>query len=211
MCSKSSRFAWQNTPVTNVQFEAFLDAEDGYQNEHWWQGRKQSEATTLSSRSEANCPREMVSWNEAVAFCRWLGHRTGSRIRLPTEWEWQQAVMGGDPTCVYPWLGEWDAARCNSREGGLYYTTPVGIFPSGVSRYGVMDMAGNVWEWCLNKFEHPERSQSMVLDSVNGQRVMRGGSWNTTKEIIQASFQSGYFPENPTNIGVGFRLAQDID
>ena len=75
--------------VTNAQFEAFLNAEDGYRNEEWWKGIWRSKEASVASWQEANSPRETVSWFEAVAFCRWLSRRTESTIRLPTEWEWQ--------------------------------------------------------------------------------------------------------------------------
>ena len=93
---------------------------------------------------EANSPRETVSWFEAVAFCRWLSKRTNSKIRLPTEWEWQLAATGGDPEREYPWPGGWDATKCNSSESRLNRTSAVGIYPSGVTQQGVLDMAGNV-------------------------------------------------------------------
>src|SRR5262249_30644668 len=83
-------------PVTNLQFEAFINAEDGYRNSEWWKGIKQRNGPDDPSWKEANSPRETVSWFEAVAFCRWLSKRTGLPIRLPTEWEWQLAATGGD-------------------------------------------------------------------------------------------------------------------
>ena len=71
--------------VTNAQFDAFIKAEDGYRNEEWWNGMERSKEVSAASWQEANSPRETVSWFEAVAFCRWLSQRTGSKIRLPTE------------------------------------------------------------------------------------------------------------------------------
>jgi hypothetical protein len=150
-------------PVTNVQFEAFVNAQDGYHNKEWWQGLKQSEAAEPPSWSEGNGPRETVSWDEAVAFCRWLSHRTGLAIRLPTEWEWQQAATGGDPTYEYPWGEGWDSTRCNSYEARLDRTTPVGIYLNGATPQGVMDMAGNVWEWCLNTYADRMPSSAVCL------------------------------------------------
>ncbi|MCA9474032.1 MAG: SUMF1/EgtB/PvdO family nonheme iron enzyme [Nitrospira sp.] len=195
-------------PVTNIQFQSFIDAKDGYQNEEWWQGLKQGEESASSSWSETNCPREMVSWYEAVAFCRWLSHRTDLPIRLPTEWEWQQAATGGDPMYEYPWFGGWDAARCNSNESRLNRTTPVGIYPSGVTQQGIMDIAGNVYEWCLNKQKHPDRPESAGIDDLGDMRVIRGGSWNSEQGFLRSSFRSRNFPAHRSN-GIGFRLAQD--
>ncbi|MDR4496262.1 MAG: SUMF1/EgtB/PvdO family nonheme iron enzyme [Nitrospirales bacterium] len=60
----------------------------------------------------------------------------GFLIRLPTEWEWQQAATGGDPTHRYPWPRGWDGTRCNSTESRLNRTTPVGIYPNGATQQG---------------------------------------------------------------------------
>ncbi len=174
-------------PVTNTQFEAFIDAEDGYRNSEWWYGIKQSETPLPPEWKEANCPRETVSWFEVVAFCRWLSHRTGSTMRLPTEWEWQQAATGGDPTYDYPWSGGWDATRCNSSVCRLGRTTPVGIYPRGATRHGLMDMAGNVWEWCLNKYHKPWLSEAQGIDDTFAIRVYRGGSWANTPGTLRSS------------------------
>lgn len=200
-------------PVTNAQFEAFIQAKDGYRNDEWWRNMRKRDAADEPTWKEANCPRETVSWFEVVAFCRWLSHQTGLHIRLPTEWEWQQAASGGDPTCEYPW-GEWDAARCNSDESRLRRTTAVGMYPRGATQQnpqqGVLDMAGNVWEWCLSTHEHPEAAESLRIDeSKDTLRVLRGGSWSDTPEVLRVSYLSRGYAVNRYNT-IGFRLAQDI-
>ena len=171
--------------VTNVQFQAFIAAEDGYQNAKWWQDIKQSSAPNSSTWSEHNCPRTDVSWYEAVAFCRWLSERLAKKIRLPAEWEWQQAATGGDASNIYPWGPEWEAARCNSTESDLRRTTAVGVYPKGATRQGVLDMAGHVWEWCQNKYENPDAPSAM--DESGGRRVGRGGSWDSVPETLRSS------------------------
>lgn len=206
---KSQPFHLAKYLVTNIQFQAFIDAKDGYQNKQWWKGLKRGYVPAPSSWGEANSPREMVSWYEAVAFCRWLSHRTGMGIRLPKEWEWQQAATGGDSKREYPWPGVWDGIRCNSSESRLNRTTPVGIYPNGASQHGVMDMAGNVWEWCLNKYEHPERPKSERLDDSGDLRVVRSGAWGSGPGVLQSSFRDGGNP-GVRGLDVGFRLAQDI-
>ena len=178
-------------PVTSAQFEAFLKAEDGYRNEEWWKDIEQSKEAERPSWLEANGPRENVSWYEAVAFCHWLSAKTGTSIRLPTEWEWQQAATGGDPQREYPWPGGWDASRCNSYESRLNRTTAVGMYPQGVTEQGVLDMAGNVWEWCLNTYENPEQQESVRIDKSGGVRVLRGGSWNYLPVSLRASARGG--------------------
>ena len=148
------------------------------------------------SWKEANSPRENVSWFEAVAFCRWLSNRTKSKIRLPTEWEWQLAATGGDPKRKYPWGGRWDATKCNSRESRIDRTSAVGIYPSGATQQGVLDMAGNVWEWCLNKHEQPGTPESLRIDDEgDNQRVKRGGSWVNATGGLRSSDRDRPNPE----------------
>ena len=170
---------------------------------------EKSDAAAEPNWQEANVPRETVSWFEAVAFCWWLSHRTRSTIRLPTEWEWQQGATGGDLTRKYPWSGEWDTSRCNSTESRLNRTAAVGLYPHGGTQQGVMDMVGNVWEWCLNKFKHPEAPESLRIDESHRDRAVRGGSWNNRPVGLRVStrnrFKAGYRP-----YFIGFRLVQDI-
>jgi len=193
-------------PVTNAQFAAFLNAEDGVGNDEWWRDLE-PQTVAQPTWSEANAPRETVSWYEAIAFCRWLSAKMGKRIRLPTEWEWQQAATGGDPRREYPWDGAWDASRCNSNQSRLNRTTAVGMYPQGVTEQGVLDMAGNLWEWCLNKYENPEQPEAVRIDTV-GRRVLRGGSWHNVPEFLRASSRYWNFAVNRTNF-IGFRLLQD--
>ena len=189
--------------VTNMQFEAFVNAENGYRNKEWWKGIQRSEAPAPPSWNEANAPRETVSWFEAVAFCRWLSQRTGSNIRLPAEWEWQQAVTGGEPKREYPWPGGWDATRCNSDESRLNRTSAVGMYPSGGTQQGVLDMAGNVDEWCLNTYDKPEPPDSLRIVDTDARRVGRGGSWGS----LRSSYRNWNFAAYRSGT-IGFRLAQ---
>ncbi len=203
---KVERFLIARYPVTNIQFQAFVDAEDGYGSEKWWTDLARTDSPRLPSWSEANHPRGRVSWYEVVAFCRWLSDRLGYDVRLPTEWEWQQAATGGDSKNVYPWGRDWDAARCNSAESGLERTTAVGMYPNGSTTQGALDMAGNVWEWCLNKYDDPN---DIKIDQSGGRRVLRGGSWFGKPENLRSAARFGFNPVD-WGVNVGFRLAQDL-
>jgi formylglycine-generating enzyme required for sulfatase activity len=202
--------------VTNRQFQAFVDASDGYGNQKWWNRIERSLAPSSPTWSEANHPRETVSWYEAVAFCRWLTQKSracgllgkSQDIRLPTEWEWQQAATNGNNYNVYPWGLRWDPTRCNSVDSSLGRTSAVGIYPHGIWAGGPLDMAGNVFEWCLNKYGNPKGRGATKVDR-SSQRVIRGGSWFDEQLDLRASYRFWNIADYRYSI-IGFRLAQDI-
>ena len=138
------------------------------------------------------------------AMSGWLSHRLGYQIGLPTEWQWQQAATGEDPEKdhVYPWGKEWDNCRTNTRESELGCTTAVGMYPHGASPVGALDMAGNVWEFCLNEFDWPR--QTLVMGKVN--RVLRGGSFNDGPDLTRAADRYDIHP-SLRNLIVGFRVS----
>jgi Sulfatase-modifying factor enzyme 1 len=172
-------------PVTCAQYRSFLVAQDGYRQKRWWRGLAEREAQPGEQyRQQDNHPAENVSWHDAIAFCRWLSARLGYEVRLPTEWEWQQAATGGDPTHEYPWGADWHSEYANTDEGGLSRTTAVGLYPQGASPIGALDISGNVWEWCLNVYDNPQRTNL----SGAARRVVRGGS--CLEHNVRASYRS---------------------
>jgi len=202
--AKVAPFHMSRYLITNAQFWAFVDAEDGYGNSDWWKKTPEdaNDGPQKPRWSEPNRPRETVSWYEAIAFCRWLSHRLDLEVRLPTEPEWQQAATGGEPGNAHPWGREWDARRCNTSESGLNRTVAVGLYPAGASAQGVLDLAGNLWEWCLNKYEKPEET---AIDESVGSRVVRGGSWDYYQDFARADYR--YFNHPDDRRGrLGFRV-----
>jgi formylglycine-generating enzyme required for sulfatase activity len=204
-------------PITYVQFQAFLDAADGYHDPRWWTGlaaQEQDRQPAEQSFKFSNHPRETVSWFEAIAFCRWLSWRWGGgydlrridewAVRLPTEFEWEKAARGTDGW-LYPYGNEFDAAKGNTSETGLGQTSAVGIFPSGASPYGVEEMSGNVWEWCLSSYETPQlepRSENLAGED---RRVLRGGSWIGISDFARAVSRDNDAPGFRFNY-LGFRV-----
>ncbi|HWN21716.1 MAG TPA: SUMF1/EgtB/PvdO family nonheme iron enzyme, partial [Gaiellaceae bacterium] len=137
-------FELTRTPVTNAQYERFV-AEAGVPAPPHWPAPDDHPVT-------------FVDWHGASAFCTWAGGR------LPTEEEWEKAARGTDGR-TYPWGDEEDGERAVVGAGMKHGSpAPVGSHPDGASPYGLLDMAGNVWEWTST--EYPP-----------GERVLRGGSF----------------------------------
>ena len=116
-------------------------------------------------------------------------------IRLPTDWEWQQAATGGNTHYEYPWGSDWDSSRANIYENRLSRTTAVGLYPEGASPVGALDMVGNVREWCLNEYEKPKQTDL----SGSARRVVRGGSWSGGQAVARAAFRDPLVPDYRRN------------
>ena len=198
-------------PVTYAQFQAFLDAPDGFASSHWWEGLAADDAHRQVPGEQAfkfwTHPRERVSWYDAVAFCHWLSAKLGAEVRLPREEEWEKAARGTDGR-EFPWGEAYIPGSANIGEtlGGdrthyLQSTSAVGMYPQGASPYDLMDMSGNVWEWCLNKYDSPKD----VAPGGDARRVVRGGSWDYYRVIARASYRDHSRPDLRDFV-VGFRL-----
>ncbi len=194
------RFAISRYPLTLRQFQTFLDAEDGFYNPEWWEGLDhQAQAPGVQGFAYSNHPRERVSWYDAVAFCRWLSSRLGYTLSLPTEYQWEKAARGPEGL-LYPYGSPFDAQRGNVEASGIGQTSAVGLFPEGQSPYGVLDMSGNVFEWCLNLEAGPEQ-----IDLASPERrSLRGGSWAHDADHARADYRYANRPELRRN-RVGFR------
>ena len=203
------RFWIAKYPITNAQYQVFVDAKDGYANgtwwdysthaHQWWQRHPRPEITGYSGN---DLPRTKVTWYESVAFGRWLTARAVSLhsydampdtsekwgIRLATEQEWQRAAQGDDGL-DYPWGDGFDPRRANTEEGGVGRPTAVTRFERGASPFGVMNMSGNVWEWCLTDWE--SGNGSMNSDHY---RVLRGGSWGSDQSNARAALRYVSYP-----------------
>lgn len=205
-------FAIARYPITVAQFDAFIDAPDGFRNRRWWHGLPLRDyVPDRAIRPPANHPVERVSWCAAIAFTRWLSARTGATIRLPTEQQWEKAARGPNGR-RYPWGDRFasDCANLNetAHRAGPYYlerTTAVGLYPAGTSPFGVDDLIGNVWEWCLNAFHDPDACE-LYSDT---ERVMRGGAWSCAPDVC-ALTRDLDLPEFGYD-GVGFRVVRVAD
>lgn len=180
------------TPVTNAQFRRFVEG-DGYRNPVYWTkigwtwqqaiNRMQPYYWNDPKWNGADCPVVGVTWYEAMAYCGWLSAQTALLFRLPNEAEWEKAARGADGR-IYPWGNTWAAGRCNSKEAGLKRTSLVGQYPSGASPYGLLDMAGNVWEFCSSSYKHYPTGSAVVQKDfmlIDFEVPLRGGSWDDNR------------------------------
>lgn len=166
-----------------------------------------------------NLPVEQVSWGDAVEFCARLSRATGRSYRLPTEAEWEYACRAGTTTpfafgeTVTPQLVNYNGNRPYAQASkGTYreQTTPVG-FVAVANGFGLFDMHGNVWEWCMDYWHEnyggsPTDGRSWETAGDRRYRVMRGGSWYNYAGICRSARRFRNSPEFRNNT-LGFRVA----
>ncbi|MBN2346487.1 MAG: SUMF1/EgtB/PvdO family nonheme iron enzyme [Candidatus Aminicenantes bacterium] len=150
-----------------------------------------------------------VSWHDARDFCSWLQKRTGLPFRLPSEAEWEKTSRDR-----YPWGGNPPAPKLANFNKNYLKTTPVGNFPQGASSSGVLDLAGNVWEWMADwyspDFYRDSPRQNPLGPETGLVKVVRGGSWANGADLVRSANRSHEDPDSKLNI-LGFRLALDGD
>jgi formylglycine-generating enzyme required for sulfatase activity len=189
--------------VTNAQDAAFVQA-TGHELPRYWKGGK-------PPSGKEDHPVK-IARDDAMAYCRWLSEVTGKPYRLPSEAEWEKGAWGSDGR-IYPWGNRWDAERCNSWEGGGLYTTPVEAYSQGASPYGLLDMAGNVWEWTrslwgkygLLSFKYPcdPADGREDLDApYTDNRVVRGGGCTNIRRKVRCAYREG----RDIGLAHGFRV-----
>ena len=214
-------FAISRFLITNAQFQAFAD--DGGYGERWkhcwtaggWAWRSEHaiegpDNDPPAATLRGNQPRVEIGIFEIWAFCRWLGERLGCRIVLPTEHQWERAARHVDGR-QFPWGEEPDSSRMNIDATGISATSAVGMFPSGASEEGVLDLAGNVWEltstvWTLEPVDSSaEEAETPAADSA-GWRVMRGGDYLNDFDWARSASRNGW-GGNYRRGNLGFRIA----
>ncbi|MDE0018559.1 MAG: formylglycine-generating enzyme family protein [Candidatus Poribacteria bacterium] len=212
--------------VTNEQYKAFLDENpqwrkpqlfkdriptayhDGAYLNHW--------DRTGYPKGEIYHPVTKVGWYAAMAYAQWIGKR------LPTEAEWEKAARGGLEGKQYPWGNTVNLNEANYAHNARG-TTPVGRYPA--NGYGLHDMSGNVWEWCLDAYDtdfylnSPRRnpfsgtnSLEWVTDnfrSIQSSRVLRGGSWLMDPQGIRVAYRFSGSPSD-THSAFGFRCVKPV-
>jgi formylglycine-generating enzyme required for sulfatase activity len=174
------------TPVTNAQFQAFVDA-TGWETEA---ERRKAPQTWRTHAHLTDHPVVFVSHDDAIEFCKWADKR------LPTADEWLKACRGSNGS-VYPWGDDFDPDKCNTAESQHgWETTPVHQFPGGRSPYGCYDMVGNVEEWTSTPTE-------------DDRRIVLGGSWCMTCQVYGLSVLRRVASRKFYSNEQGFRCARN--
>ena len=204
-----SRFYLSRCLVTNADYEQFD------------RGHRAKRASGAGDRH----PVVHVSYLDAIKFCQWLSTRERRKYRLPTEAEWEYAGKGNDNR-KFPWGnydGRGDLANFADRntvfawsdreiDCGYPESSPVGAFPLGASPFGIEDMAGNVWEWCLDYYElyRPGAKVDPRGPTTGTKRVHRGGSWKSRFSSLRTTVRSSNVPGFACN-DLGFRIVCQCD
>lgn len=201
-------FAITVTPITNRQYAAFVAATghpapdvdratwQGYGLAHPYDSTRRFAWTgARPPAGREDHPVVLVRVADAQAYAGWLSRRTGRAWRLPTELEWEKAARGtGGP--MFPWGDAFDAARLNSHDAGPFDTVPVGRFPAGASPFGVLDAAGQVYEWT-------------ATPAGPGRAIVKGGSWDDQGcGVCRPAARHGRLV-TLKHVLIGFRLVRD--
>ncbi len=212
--------------VTNAAYQSFVLA-----NRQWQKTRIPDalhDGTYLNHWDGNNYPVgkgdypvRYVSWYAAMAYAAWAGKR------LPTEAEWEKAARGGLVGKKYPW-GDTITPDDANYDRNVDDTTAVGSYAA--NGYGLYDMAGNVWEWCLDEYNadfYSASPSSNPLSGVSGSmlanldeivdnytnikssRVLRGGGWFVNSPNLRVAVRFGFTPAGPSNFS-GFRCARAV-
>ncbi len=185
-------FYMDRCPITNAQFQAFLDATS-------YSGRAVPPAQEHPDHPVVN-----VSWDDAKAYCQWANKR------LPSEAEWEKAAAGLEGG-TYPWGDQFEAQKASVLGNGFRGAAPVGNLPDASSPFGLLDMAGNVWEWVDDWYAERYYGSSPSANPrgpVDGsERVLRGGAWVCHANYLRCSYREHQTPQHRSRF-IGVRCSQ---
>ncbi len=201
----TAAFRITRTPITNAQYAAFVTA-TGYPapdvDPKTWAGyglihpydrtRRHAWREGKPPSGRPDHPVVLVSHHDAEAYAAWLSSATGQSWRLPKEDEWEKAARGTEGR-RFPWGDDWNPGLANSHDAGPFDTLPVGRFADGASPFGLLDGAGQVFEWTATA-------------AGAGRFIVKGGSWDDSGcGVCRPAARHGR-PAAIKHILIGFRL-----
>ncbi len=206
--AKTGGYCMDRDPVTNSQYKIFIDetghpqptiTPEAYQRQGFLAHPYDKVKEFLWKKGRFppgrnDHPVALVSVDDAVAYCAWMGQNLKRKSRLPTEVEWEKAARGTDGR-IFPWGNEWHSSYLNSGER-FGTTTPVSRFPEGKSPYGLFDMVGNVFEWTASRWDDQKY-------------VVKGCSWDDLPGTCRAAMRHGRPPQSK-HILIGFRCVSQL-
>jgi formylglycine-generating enzyme required for sulfatase activity len=181
-------------PVTNREYRSFVESTKSAPLAVW----------TDALFNGDDQPVVGVSWDDALAYSRWAGGT------LPTEAQWEAAARGADDRS-FPWGDSQPTVRLAhfGQDWNLGGTAPVGLHPEGVGPFGCHDLAGNVWEWCLDCWSGEAHTQRVGHDPVaqadTNVRPLRGGCWRSIEPKLQNAYRN-WFHRVARHTTIGFRV-----
>ena len=220
-------------PVTNAQYKEFVEANPDWVKPAKWYEQRSSDIRNIQKMyhdgeylkhwkvrdypiREDDHPVTWVSWYAAMAYAKWAGKR------LPTEAEWEKAARGGLTGEKYPWGNTIDSSYVNY-DAYVGKTTSIGKYPA--NGYGLYDVVGNVYEWCLDKWDknfyrhspqnNPISGESIIntvnnFPDIKSSRILRGGSCVSRPQNVRVAYRSRNTPKY-TCFSVGFRCVLPVD
>ncbi len=241
-CPKGENGDEDERPQHPVSVESFLMGQTPITQEQWavvagWEKVVEYLNPDPSQfKGDPRRPVEQISWRDAIEFCARLRRKTQKDYRLPTEAQWEYACRAGTTTPFY--FGETLSTELANFDGNYTYgpgskgeyregTTPVKSFPANA--WGIYDMHGNVYEWCLdpwhNSYQDKTQTDSEVWDEEQSAeqylldennviqllsnqriRVLRGGSWNNNPRYCRSADRDRNYPDFRNNVDIGFRV-----
>ena len=183
-------FFIDRTEVTNAQYAEFLKATN-HRSPPDWKSRQYAVSTE-------KFPVVKVSWQDANEYAAWAGKR------LPTEAEWEYAARAKEGR-TYPWGSNWDVTKANTSESNLNHPVEVGSYANAANPLGLLDMAGNVWEWTAGEVTSYKDSGITLAPG----KVIRGGAFYTPKERATTTYR-GFAPADKKAPGIGFRCVKNL-
>ena len=203
------KFEISKYPITNQQYKYFIDdTRHSPPNLDYDWAKQYNWNDYMYPNGKANHPVVLIEYSDAILYCKWLSEKTNKIFRLPTEAEWEKSARYTDGR-VYPWGNELNEKYCNINSSGFGHTLPVGLYEEGKSKYGAMDMIGNVWEWCSAIHDLPCEDREPL--SRKYKYIVKGGSWSTDRSRTRCSYRTIDVPGTRNLLSVGFRIVRCLE